>query len=220
MFGFQYDGQELNHELVAAVAQLLDKASVFNLLWGDYALRFLGVPAVTDGIAFIIPDARVSTAYSALFDAGFHPCTKGSSCTVTTGLRGPPPTARLHLNDHRPLSIYRNSDILWTFPSFESTFSDPNYRNSLLASFFDPQLYPFRFLTASRYTESTILFLARHRGSHAESWLMARLSYIMEYVEGTSLFKEQDLQLDCREYYRALKLGDPEMFSVLDRLRG
>jgi len=46
MSGFHYNGQELNHELVAAVAQLLDKASIFNLLWGDYALRFLGVPAV------------------------------------------------------------------------------------------------------------------------------------------------------------------------------
>jgi len=42
----------------------------------------------------------------------------------------------------------------------------------------------------------------------------------MEYVEGTNLFKEQDLQLECREYYRALKLGDPRMFSVLDKLRG
>jgi hypothetical protein len=42
----------------------------------------------------------------------------------------------------------------------------------------------------------------------------------MEYIEGTNIFKEQYLQLDCREYYRALKLGDPKMFSVVDRLRG
>lgn len=40
----------------------------------------------------------------------------------------------------------------------------------------------------------------------------------MEYIEGTNLFKEQDLQPDCREYYRALKLGDPGMCSVSDRL--
>ncbi|EER40660.1 predicted protein [Histoplasma capsulatum H143] len=94
------------------------------------------------GITFIIPDAQVSTAYSALLDAGFRRCTnKSSCCMVTTGLRGPPPTANLHLDDFRPLSLSRNSEILWTFPSFESTFLDTNDRDSLLASFFDPQLY-------------------------------------------------------------------------------
>jgi hypothetical protein len=113
-----------------------------------------------------------------------------------------------------------NSATLLRFPNFEPAFSDPGNRNFLLASFFDSNLYPFRFLAASTYTESIILLLARHRGSRAEPWLMARLSYIMEYVEGTNLFNEQDLQLECREYYRALKLGDPQMFSILDKLRG
>jgi hypothetical protein len=45
------------------------------------------------------------------------------------------------------------------------------------------------------------------------------LTYVLEYVDGTDSFDESELQEGCRKFYHALKLGDPEMWSILDELR-
>lgn len=48
---------------------------------------------------------------------------------------------------------------------------------------------------------------------------MALLTYIIEYVDGTDAVKEEDLAVCYRSFFRALKIGDGQAFSILDGLR-
>ena len=44
------------------------------------------------------------------------------------------------------------------------------------------------------------------------------LGYISDYVDGTDILNENKLQEGYRKFYHALKLGDPEIYSILDKL--
>ena len=42
---------------------------------------------------------------------------------------------------------------------------------------------------------------------------------MLEYVDGADILDKNQLQVVYRKFYRALKLGDPEIYSILDELR-
>ncbi|KAK2745546.1 hypothetical protein FQN57_003671 [Myotisia sp. PD_48] len=223
MSSFHYNGEELSHKLIATTAQLLDDAGIPNLLWGDYPLVLMGVPAVPDGGAFVVADEHLSTSYSTLLDAGFHACNETFDCQLPTGLRGPAPAAHLHLEDGNPanpISLHRKSEILSMFPTFELAFSDPKTWDIIISSEICPTLYPFRFLSASKFVESTVILISHNWENRCAPWLMGRLSYVMQYLEETEYFKAEDVHPLCIQFYTALKTGDPKTgLMSLDKIK-
>ncbi|CAG8403571.1 unnamed protein product [Penicillium salamii] len=73
--------------------------------------------------------------------------------------------------------------------------------------------------SAVRYCEAVILLLCRDYDTSYETYWLAILSYILDYVDGTDIFDENKLQEGYRRFYHALKLGEPGMYSILDELR-
>ena len=70
-----------------------------------------------------------------------------------------------------------------------------------------------------RYYEALILLLYRDYDSSYETYWLAILSYILEYIDGTDILDENKLQEGYRKFYHALKQRDPKMYSILDKLR-
>lgn len=121
--------------------------------------------------------------------------------------------------------------MLWEFPEFEATFRD-NSTDIMFAS--DARLPPatlgrgqgrfphlssIRIPSALRYCESLILLLCRDYGTTRETYWMAILTYILEFVDGTDIFNEGGLREGYKQFYHALKLGDPTMYPILKDLR-
>ncbi|KAL4776572.1 hypothetical protein BDW60DRAFT_86291 [Aspergillus nidulans var. acristatus] len=48
---------------------------------------------------------------------------------------------------------------------------------------------------------------------------MAIFTYMLEYVDGTDILDEENLRDGYKQFYHALKLGDPTMCSILEDLR-
>lgn len=48
---------------------------------------------------------------------------------------------------------------------------------------------------------------------------MEILTYMLEFVDGTDILNEGDLREAYRQFYHALKLGDPTMYPILEDLR-
>lgn len=121
--------------------------------------------------------------------------------------------------------------MLWEFPEFEAALDHTNL-NIMCAS--DARLPPatlgrgrgrfphFSFVripSASRYCEALILLLCRDYGTACETYWMAILTYMLEYVDGTDILDEENLRDGYKRFYHALKLGDPTMYSILEDLR-
>lgn len=181
-----------------------------------------------------MPDNVLSTAYSTLLSTGFRQCTQGLNCTKSDpSLPSPPPAVHVHIDDNLTISLYQKSQVLWMFPDFGLEFPDPQNPNIMLASdsrlpsaslgrgqgAFPSHLHPVRIPTAPRYTEAIITLLCRDLASRHEMYWMSLLTYIIEYVDGTEAMKEEDLAVCYRSFFRALKIGDSQVFSILDGLR-
>jgi hypothetical protein len=154
MEGFYFTGQKLDSALVASMACLLGSACVPNLLWDKYLLTIYGVPTIVDvgfqclqtrsasgvaltvwqGVSFIVPDNHVTTAVSALLNAGLLPCAHGSNCEHLDARRCPAPAAHVHINDELAVSLYQKSEALWTFPNIELLSPGAKDSNIMLAS--------------------------------------------------------------------------------------
>lgn len=175
----------------------------------------------------------MNTAFSALLNAGFIPCTQDSNCPHSDASRCPPPAAHLHIDNELAISLHQESSVFWEFPGFELHSFGIGNPDIMLASDsrlpsarlghgqgrFSPTLYPVRIPTAIRYCESIILLLCRDRGSNYEMYWIAIMTYLLEFVDGTDIFDEKGIGQCYKHFYHALKHGDPKMFSFLDELR-
>ncbi|KAJ5964922.1 uncharacterized protein N7479_004798 [Penicillium vulpinum] len=231
MAEFRFTQQVLSNDLVSSIASLLDSICVPSLLWGNYLLTVYGVPTIVDEVAFVIPDDLAQVAFSSLISAGFLPCSQSSGCPHSNALRVPPSFKHLHISDELAVSLYRKSDVLWEFEDLR--YLPEENLDIMIAS--DNRLpsaslgrgrgrflsYPcaVKIPCAVRYCEALILLLCRDYDSTYETYWLAILTYIMEYVDGTDIFDESELQEGYRKFYSALKLGDPTMYSILDELR-
>lgn len=84
---------------------------------------------------------------------------------------------------------------------------------------FSPSLYPVQIPTAVRYCEAVIHLLCRNRGGAYEGYWIVLLTYMMEYVDGTSIFNEEALAQPYRRFYHAMKHDDLKMYIILDEIR-
>lgn len=84
---------------------------------------------------------------------------------------------------------------------------------------FSPSLYPVRIPTSVRYCEAVISLLCRDRGGAYEGYWIVLLTYMMEYVDGTSILNEEALAQPYRRFYHAMKRGDLKMYLILDEVR-
>ncbi|KAE8389680.1 hypothetical protein BDV23DRAFT_93825 [Aspergillus alliaceus] len=231
MTKFQFVGQQLDNDLVISISCLLDAANVPNLLWGNYLLTIYGIPTIVDGVSFVVPDSLIETSFSTLFEAGFLPCPRHTDCLRSGSAQCQPPYRHLHIDDELAISLYRKSDTLWEFPDFEAAFHDAG-SDIMFASdvrlppatlgrgrgrFLQPS--PVRIPSALRYCEALILLLCRDLGSACETYWMAILTYMLEFVDGTVIFNEEGLREGYKQFYHALKLGDPTMYRILEGLR-
>ncbi|KAL2698263.1 hypothetical protein AAEP93_010973 [Penicillium crustosum] len=212
MADFHFTQQKLDNDLVWSISTLLDSIGVPNLLWGNYLLTVYGVPTIVDEAAFVVPDDLAQAVFSSLMNAGFLPCNESSGCPHS-------------------VSLYQKSDVLWEFEDLD-LLPDEN-PDIMLAS--DDRLPSAslgrgrgRFLShpcavkipcAMSYCEALILLLCRDRDSICESYWLAILSYMLEYVDGTDILDENKLQEGYRKFYHAIKLGDPAIYSTLNELR-
>lgn len=182
-------------------------------------------------MSFVVPDSLIEVSFSTLSEAGFLPCPRHSNCPHLNSLQCQPPYSHLHIDDELAILLYRKSDILWEFPDFEAAFHDTN-SDIMCAS--DARLPPAtlgrgrgRFLhlssvripSALRYCEALILLLCRDYGSACETYWMAILTYTLEFVDGTDILNEGGLREEYKQFYHALKLGDPTMYPILEGLR-
>ncbi|CAG8380372.1 hypothetical protein CBS147333_9308 [Penicillium roqueforti] len=231
MAGFHFTEQKLGNDLVSSISSLLDSINVPNLLWGNYLLTVYGVPTIVDEAAFVIPDDLTQVALSSLMSAGFLPCNQSSGCPHSDTLRVPPAFKHLHINDELVVSLYRKSDVLWEFEDLRylpeknpdiMIASDDRLPSASLGrgrGRFSSHPCTVKLPCAVRYCEALILLLCRDYDSSYETYWLAILSYMLEYVDGTDILDENKLQEGYRKFYHALKQGDPEMYSILDELR-
>lgn len=84
---------------------------------------------------------------------------------------------------------------------------------------FSSSLYPVRIPTALKYCEALILLLCRDRGSAYETYWIAILTYMLEFVDGTDILREEILGPPYKSFYHALKHADSKMYLILDKLR-
>ncbi|KAK2762063.1 hypothetical protein FQN54_001070 [Arachnomyces sp. PD_36] len=230
---FRFDGQPLDNNLVSSVACILDEANVPNVLWGNYLLTTYGVPTIVDGVAFAVPDELVTAAYIALLSAGFPTCMEHSSCrTPVDFVPSPRPTEHLHIDQDVKLSIFKQSETLWSIPALSMDSPRPSDQNIMLASdprlpgpapgrgrgAFSSSLYPVRIPTANRYTESLIRLIIRNQSHHFQLFWMAMLTYMLEYVDGTKALREDDLEPRFRDSVRALRTEGSRPYTILDEL--
>lgn len=185
------------------------------------------------GVAFVVPDEAITIAYSALLESGFPPCTLGTGCAHSAVRQRPASTTHLHITDERVVSLHRKSQTLLTFPNFDEIprdvekpytmhASDPQIPSACVgrgAGRFSPSLYPVQIPTAVRYCEAVISLLCRDRGGAFESYWIVLLTYMMEFVDGTSIFNEEALAQPYRRFYHAVKCGDRNMYLILDEVR-
>lgn len=249
MTTFHFNGQQLNNDLVASISSLLDAINVPNLLWGNYLLTVYGVPTVVDvsilsrndwfykiintvkDVSFVVPDALIEFSFSTIAEAGFHLCSRYLDCPHSNSPQCQPPYKHLHIDYDLAILLYKKSDVLWEFPEFEAAFRDTS-PDIMFAS--DARLPPatlgrgrgrfphlssVRIPSASRYCEALILLLCRDYGTARETYWLAILTYMLEFVDGTDIFSEGGLREGHKQFYHALKLGDPTMYPILEKLR-
>ncbi|KAF3394146.1 hypothetical protein F1880_005527 [Penicillium rolfsii] len=226
------EGEALDDKFVARVSQVLNAAGVPNLLWGNYLLSVYGVPTITEDVAFVVADEHTAMASSALKEADFSPCRKGSSCPRSPGFQARPPAEHLHINEDFVISLYKKSDMLWKFGVFGGCQFE---QSPHILSASDVRLplavpgrgrgrfsqeFPFvRIPSAATFCEALILLICRDYDTVYETYWLAMLTYILEYVDETEVFDEKDLGGEYRKFYAALKSGDPTTYLLLDELR-
>ena len=163
--------------------------------------------------------------------AGFLPCNEGSGCPHSGTFGVPTAFMHLHIDDELAVSLFRKYDVLWEFESLD--FLPDKNPDIMLAS--DDRLQSAslgrgrgRFLShpcavkipcAVSYCEALILLLCCDSDSVCESYWLAILSYMLEYVDSTDILDENKLQEGYRKFYHSIKLGDPAMYSILNDLR-
>jgi hypothetical protein len=164
--------------------------------------------------------------------ARFLPFNESSGCSHSGAFGVPTAFKHLHINDELAVSLYRKSDVPWEFEDLESL---PDRNSALmLASYDRPPSASLgrgrgRLLShpcavkipcAVSYCEALIPRLFSHdRDSVCETFLLAILSYMLEYVDGTDVLDENKQQEGYRKFYDAIKLGDLAMYSTLNELR-
>lgn len=122
--------------------------------------------------------------------------------------------------------------MLWGFPDFEIAPRDGS-SDTIRASDarlppaslgrgqgrFAPYLSSVRIPTPSKYCEALILLLCQDYGNTYETYWLAILTYILEFVDGMDFLGKEDLGEDYRRFYDALKHGDSIMYLLLEELR-
>lgn len=84
---------------------------------------------------------------------------------------------------------------------------------------FPPHLCSVRVPVPARYCESIILLLCRDRNSTRQPYWMAMVLYMLEYVDGTGAFGEDELSEECRRFYHDLKDGNSSFRVIVEELR-
>ncbi|KAJ6126328.1 hypothetical protein N7523_001940 [Penicillium sp. IBT 18751x] len=227
-----HGGQRIDRNLVAKLCQILDSAAVPNLLWGNYLLTVYGVPTIVEDVAFVVLDDNIETASSALQAARYALCPKGVSCPRVHGFHTPPPSEHFHIYQDLTIFLYRKSEMLWKFEDLEfSRFKDavdvmsasdlriPTSTPGRGQGRVSPEMSFVKIPSAVKFCEASILLLCRDYDTIHETYWMAILTYILEYVDGTDMFDGKDLGDEYQRFYFAIRDGDSSMWSLLDELR-
>lgn len=160
------------------------------------------------------------------------PCAKGLSCPYIHGSHAPSPLEHIHISEGFAIYLFRKSDVLWELEDFmpcqfEKSSSILSASDSRLPSAvpgrgqgrFCPDLSFVRIPSAVRFCEAVILLLCRDYDTAYETYWLAILTYVLEFVDETDIFNEKYLGEEYRDFYCALKNGDSKMFLLLDELR-
>ncbi|KAM3464417.1 hypothetical protein MY5147_002322 [Beauveria neobassiana] len=222
----------LDSKPVVRICQILNSAGVPNVLWGNYLLRIYGVPTIIDDVAYVVPDDRITAASSALVQANFTIC-NNLNCDCSYRFQARRPLVHFHMSDVLVLSLYQKSDVLWELTALDSPTSE-NASSILSAS--DPSLpsaapgrgqgrlsseySAVRVPAVAKYCESLLLLMCRDYDTTYETYWMALLTYILEYVDETGFFGAEDLGCEFRKFYCAAKEADTScMWRLLEELR-
>lgn len=183
-------------------------------------------------MALVVPDDQIRIASSTLENSDFPPCAKRLSCPHLHGFQARPPSEHFHISDGFAFSLYRKSDTLWEFEDlqicrFEKSPDILSATDVRLPPAvpgrgqgrFPPEYSFVRIPSTARFCEALILLLCRDYDTTYETYWMALLTYILEYVDETDIFYGKDLADEYRGFYYALKKGDSAMFELLDELR-
>lgn len=195
-----------------------------------YALLIERLLIRRQGVSFVVPDALLETGRSTLSYAGFLPCTQGPKCPYPNSAPCLETATHLHTNDELVISLHRKSDVLWDFPDLEigANSTDimsaadtrlPPERLGRGQGRFPPSLSGVRIPSTVRYCEAMISLLCLDSESPREPYWMAILTYLLEYVDETDIFQKNWLREGYRQFYEAMKQGDPEMYLHLRTLR-
>ncbi|KAM3458965.1 hypothetical protein MY3296_000112 [Beauveria thailandica] len=222
----------LDGKPVAKICQILNSAGVPNVVWGNYLLTIYGVPTIIDDVAFVVPDDRITAASSALIQANFTRCKDKLNCDRSYRFQSRRPVEHFHMSDVFVLSLYQKSDILWELTGLDPRSSE-NADSILSAS--DPSLpsavpgrgqgrllseySAVRVPTVAKFCESLLLLMCCDYDTCYETYWMALLTYIIEYVDETDSFSAKDLGYEFRKFYCAVKEADASMWPLLEELR-
>ncbi|PLB55317.1 hypothetical protein P170DRAFT_505921 [Aspergillus steynii IBT 23096] len=219
MSGFRYSGTEstrITRELISQIAQLLDGARIPYVLWGESMMRALGTPAMPFSIDFVIGDGWHEKAHKVLRTAGFSHCAHGPSCVLKRpSERKPYPAAHLHLDAHRPLRLYAQTELLWEFPNLPlkrpaaddqyfmvtTDLRLPEQKEGCPPEYgrYDTSLYPVKVPHPTKLVEALILLICRdqHPSPHVlgfdRLWFLWFMHLLM-YVGETGLLQPEKLE--------------------------
>ncbi|KAA8644520.1 uncharacterized protein ATNIH1004_008724 [Aspergillus tanneri] len=90
-------------------------------------------------IDFVVSDDMHEKAVLVLLAAGFHYCKAGPGCILHRSFANKPVSAaHLHLDRHRPLRLYKQSEILWAYPTLPTEKPEADSLHYILGN--DPRL--------------------------------------------------------------------------------
>ena len=145
----------------------------------------------------MIPDEALSKATSILKAAKFSPCSKGQQCVHahdTVQYRSsPPPSEHFHMLDPYVVMLFQKSETLWKVDNFQTSSKIILASNRSYLPGNDPGLgegvFPHsgrtvRVPSADCLVEAYCALFLRNWGNRYNSFWMAMLSYVVEYMDG------------------------------------
>ncbi|PYH95908.1 hypothetical protein BO71DRAFT_439959 [Aspergillus ellipticus CBS 707.79] len=225
-------GWDVNPDLEDMVAEALDKAGVPYCMWGGAVLRIYGSATTNIHFSgWVVPDRVLQQAVESLNDEGLDTCPFGSSCQSLSGHSVPliVPDWHCHPDDDiaiesaptPTLNVYKSSRLLWSLPDppvGAPSVGDPDY---MLASDpripefkdpmspwasrgrHDPDRYPIKIPTASKYAGSLIKLQCRDLAApELGSWTsqVGCMCDIVNDVDENHVLRLEEIQEPFRHY--------------------
>ncbi|KAI0153188.1 hypothetical protein GGR57DRAFT_148229 [Xylariaceae sp. FL1272] len=228
----------INEALVKSLSQTLISTGVTPVLWGDYLLTIYGVPSFVGGLDFIIPDAGLPGAISALKETeNLSMCPDPHTCPVSLEKDLPlVPSFHMHLGTPASeiyVALWPHSVLLAFVPeannSGESDVPGSQFISPYISATDTSKLPPRRLsrgrgvfskgggevtLPSSHTLLEAYIRLASAYLDGPGPFYLSMITYVDEYIEEDGLLDEKLLSGPARKFWKGWQQGQLSMWGL------